>query len=176
LRIEKLFKGVCIKRLNHNHQSQTAGIIKGIRIMSMAKQAIAFGVGLIVLSLICYVLASSNVGVIVDPAKGKASSVTLFIPAIFGVLLAASGAVALKDHLRKHAMHAAAAIALLGALLAGGRGASKLSGLSEAISSGNWLAPLSVWLMTLICLAFVALCVRSFKAAAKARREAAANG
>jgi hypothetical protein len=160
----------------NNHQSQKAITAKGTCIMSMAKQAIAFGVGLIVLSLICYVLASSNVGVTVDPAKGKASSVTLFIPAIFGVLLAVCGSVALKDHLRKHAMHAAAAIALLGGVLAGGRGASKLSGLSEAISSGNWLAPLSVWLMTFICLAFVAVCVRSFMAAAKARREAAAKG
>jgi hypothetical protein len=85
-------------------------------------------------------------------------------------LLIACGAIALKDNLRKHAMHAAATIALLGGLVAGGRGVSALLKAPDPEKPANMLATISVWSMSLICLLFVALCVQSFMAAARARR------
>src|SRR5947209_20632878 len=46
---------------------------------------------------------------------GKVSP-TALIPAFFGAVLAICGLLAFKDNLRKHAMHAAAVVGLLGAL------------------------------------------------------------
>jgi hypothetical protein len=141
--------------------------------MSMPKNAILFGVILIVLSLVGYGMASAGVGAVaVDGAK-KGPSPTLFIPAGFGVILVVCGVIALKDHLRKHAMHAAAAIALIGGLVSGGRGASALLRAPDPDKPVNMLATASVWTMAVVCLLFVGLCVQSFMAAAKARRLAA---
>ena len=149
--------------------------------MSMPKNAILFGVILIVLSLVGYGLASAGVGAAavdaaaVDVAK-KGPSPTLFIPAGFGVILVVCGVIAFKDHLRKHAMHAAAAIALIGGLVSGGRGASALLRTPDPDKPVNMLATASVWTMAVVCLLFVGLCVQSFMAAAKARRQAAKEG
>lgn len=44
------------------------------------------------------------------------SSFTALIPAVFGVLFVVLGVVARNEHARKHAMHAAAALAVLGFL------------------------------------------------------------
>lgn len=143
--------------------------------MSMPKQAMVFGVLLIVLACASFGLASAGVGTPVaatDAAK-KGPSPTLFIPAIFGGLLLLCGSIALKDNLRKHAMHAAAAIALLGGLVAGGRGASALLKAPDPEKPMNVLAVISVWSMAILCLVFVGLCVQSFMAAARARRAAA---
>ncbi len=143
--------------------------------MSMPKQAMLFGVLLIVVASASYGLASAGVGtpaVAADAVK-KGPSPTLFIPAVFGGLLLLCGSIALKDHLRKHAMHAAAAIALLGGLVAGGRGVSALLKTPDPEKPTNVLAVTSVWAMAILCLVFVALCVQSFMAAARARRAAA---
>lgn len=141
--------------------------------MSMPKQAILFGFLLVVLALGGFGLASAGVGtpaVAGDVKKGP--SPTLFIPAVFGGLLISCGALAMKEPLRKHAMHAAATIALLGGLVAGGRGISTLFKTPDPEKPANMLASISVWSMSVICLVFVALCVQSFMAAARARRAA----
>jgi hypothetical protein len=96
---------------------------------------------------------------------------TALIPAYFGVVLAVLGVVvAVKPTARKHAMHAAAAIALLGALAAGGR-------LVVSLSHGGHdrLALFSLVSMTVLCVLFVILAVRSFIAARKARQAGAAG-
>ncbi len=141
----------------------------------MPKQAMLFGVLLVLLAVVSFGLASAGVGTPVSVAEGvkKGPSPTLFIPAIFGGLLMLCGAIAMKDHLRKHAMHAAAAIALIGGLVAGGRGASALLKAPDPEKPVNMLATISVWSMSILCLVFVGLCVQSFMAAARARREAA---
>lgn len=143
--------------------------------MSMPKQAMLFGVLLIVLAVISFGLASAGVGTPAVAAEGakKGPSPTLFIPAVFGGLLLVCGVIATKDHLRKHAMHAAAAIALIGGLVAGGRGASALLKTPDPDKPVNMLATISVWSMSILCLVFVGLCVQSFMAAARARRAAA---
>ena len=95
---------------------------------------------------------------------------TALIPAYFGAALAILGVVvAVKPATRKHAMHAAAAIALLGALASGGR-------LVVSLSHGGHdrLAIFSLASMTVLCVLFVILAVRSFIAARRAREAGAA--
>ena len=98
---------------------------------------------------------------------GKVSP-TALIPAVFGGLIEACGVIALAaPHFRKHAMHFAAMIGVLGVL--GGfmpvvRGLSKTG--TVDFSKPAVLVGL---LMSGLCLGFVAVCVQSFIAARKAR-------
>jgi uncharacterized membrane protein HdeD (DUF308 family) len=99
-------------------------------------------------------------------ADKDAPSMTSLIPAFFGAPLVILGVLALKEHLRKHAMHAAAAIGLIGFIAAavGLAMGYKRTGTLEsrgAIGSGG---------MALVCLVFVGLCVNSFIQARRARR------
>lgn len=99
---------------------------------------------------------------------------TALIPAFAGIVFVLLGALGFKDGLRKHVMHAAAALGLLGFLAGTGMGFPKLI---KHFSSGEPAnaapkGPLEQSLMGLICLVFVILCVRSFIAARRARRQA----
>lgn len=67
----------------------------------MASTTIAFGVVLIVLGIASYFLTG---GV----------SITALIPSFFGIALALAGLIARDERKRKHAMHGAVLIALLG--------------------------------------------------------------
>jgi peptidoglycan/LPS O-acetylase OafA/YrhL len=92
--------------------------------------------------------------------------VTALIPAGWGILLLIPGLVAqMKPGLRKHAMHAAAGLALLGLLLAGGRLAMVLAD----DKPDSTLGVSSLAGMALICGVLLVLCVRSFVAARRAR-------
>jgi hypothetical protein len=94
-------------------------------------------------------------------------SPTALIPVGFGVLLGICGLVARKEHLRKHAMHAAAAVALLG-FLPSVRG---LLGV-PALLAGQAARPGAVVLqsvMAILCLGFLVVAVRSFIQARRAR-------
>ncbi len=123
----------------------------------MARVAIVFGLLLVgvTLATIAY--------------NGGFESKTVFLPALFGVLIAGLGLVALKDSLRKHAMHAASAIGLLGGLGCLGMGIRQLTQI------GTDKAPTidrigSVWSTAALCLIFVLLCVQSFIRAKRARK------
>lgn len=107
-------------------------------------------------------------------AEADRQSVTALIPAFVGGALIVCGAVAYRPALRKHAMHAAATVGLLGFLAGFGRGLMKLG---NAISDDPLIhrAPRTALLMGLICLAFVAACVWSFISARRAQRAAAAE-
>lgn len=91
---------------------------------------------------------------------------TALIPAYVGAILAILGiVVAAKPDARKHAMHAAAAIALLGFLAAAGR-------LISVLAQGKHppaLAAFSQAGMAVLCVIFVTLAVRSFIAVRRAR-------
>ena len=109
-----------------------------------------------------------------NPETGKVSP-TALIPAFFGVALIVCGGLAFKDSLRKHVMHLAAMIGLVGVI--GG-----FAPLIRQISKSDSFDPLkpsaiSGELMILICAIFVGLCVNSFIQARKARKaqEAAGN-
>ena len=94
-------------------------------------------------------------------------SPTALIPVVFGVLLAACGLVARKEHLRRHAMHAAAAVALLGFLPS----VPGLFGIPDLLA-GEAARPAAVVLrsvMAILCLGFLVVAVRSFVAARRAR-------
>jgi FtsH-binding integral membrane protein len=102
-----------------------------------------------------------------NPETGKVS-MTALIPAFVGGLLVVLGLLALKDGLRKHAMHFAAMVGLVGAV--GGfmplvRQYSKTGSLDLTKPSA-----VSGWLMILICAVFVGLCVNSFIQARRARK------
>lgn len=90
-------------------------------------------------------------------------SATALIPAFVGVPLLLLGVVArMKESLRKHLMHAAAAIGLLGFVGSFGRlAASGFAGKPAAVASQS--------IMAALCLVFVALCVNSFVQARRAR-------
>lgn len=113
----------------------------------MPSTAIACGILLILIGLAGYIYGSID---------GKASF-TALIPAIFGVALAALGFVArAKDNLRKHLMHAAVLVALLGAI-------AIVADFARTGWKFGFSAPvISKVAMALICLAFVILSVKSF--------------
>ncbi|MCS6866274.1 MAG: hypothetical protein RMJ56_09495 [Gemmataceae bacterium] len=98
-------------------------------------------------------------------------SLTALIPAFFGVALIVCGLFAFNDKIRKHAMHLAAVIGLLGVV--GG-----FMPLIRQINKGDGFDPfkksaVAGELMILVCAVFVGLCVNSFIQARRARKAAA---
>ena len=91
-------------------------------------------------------------------------SPTALIPAVFGLLLIIAGAIARNESRRKHAMHAAAMVGLLGFL----GSASALAQLPALLGGGEIARPAAVIsrsIMAALSLLFVVLCVNSFIAA-----------
>ena len=111
-----------------------------------------FGLLLIVLGLASYVTTGRT-------------SVTALIPAFVGVVFVILALVARNPAARKHVMHAAVALALLGALGTLGR-------IIPAVRDGNTTRPavLAQIAMTVMLLVYVALGVRSFIEARRARK------
>jgi len=84
-------------------------------------------------------------------------SITALIPAFFGLILLILGyAARAKESFRKHLMHVAVIVALLGFLASAGRLLSKLSEISLSAAVVSQAA------MALVCLLFVISCIRSF--------------
>jgi len=120
----------------------------------MPNTAIWFGRILVLIGIIGYAYG----------IYGGNASVTAFIPAAFGIILMALGHIAVaKEDLRKHLMHAAVIVALLGFILPAGRLVSKLGDLTLSAAVVSQVA------MSLVCLIFVVLAVQSFIAARKER-------
>ena len=116
----------------------------------MSSTSIACGIALLFIGLAGYIYGLS---------VGKAS-ITALIPAFFGIVLLALGFVAKsKENLRKHLMHAAVIVALLGFILPAGRLISKFGELTWNAAVISQLA------MAFVCLMFVVLAIRSFAAA-----------
>ena len=125
----------------------------------MATTTILFGVLMILLGVVGYF------------ATGR-QSLTALIPVLPGAVWVVLGALASIDRLRKHVMHAAAALSLLGFL-----------GMIRAIFTlVRWqtggqaparpAATVSQSVLGLLFLVFLILCVRSFIAARRARAAA----
>jgi hypothetical protein len=104
---------------------------------------------------------------------GKVSK-TALIPAFIGGVLAICGLLAFNDKFRKHAMHLAAVVGLVGAI----GGFMPLIRQYNKTGSFDPLKPsaISGELMILICLVFVGLCVNSFIQARKARKAKETGG
>jgi hypothetical protein len=92
------------------------------------------------------------------------TSLTAMIPAFFGAIFLILAIVARNPNARKHAMHAAVALALLGAL-------GVIPRIISAIDAGNLTRPavVSQIAMALVLLIYVTLGVRSLIAALRAR-------
>ena len=124
----------------------------------MASTTIVIGTLLVLLGVIPYFVSASH-------------SPTALIPAYVGAVLVLLGFVARNDRLRKHAMHVAVIVGLLGFLAAAGR-------LIMSLARGNTPTPLSAVSligMALLTGVFVVLCVRSFIAARRQRVAASAG-
>lgn len=101
----------------------------------------------------------------------ESHSLTALIPLVFGSLLEMCGALALRPDFKKHAMHGASVLALLGML---GTVMGFVSFL-KLITGTPIARPLGAQMqaaMFVICLVFLVLCIRSFREA-RARRMAA---
>ena len=93
-----------------------------------------------------------------------AASPTALIPAGFGLILMILGHVSqVKESLRKHLMHVAVLIGLIGFIVPLTRILSKADDLKVSFPFVLQLA------MSIICLTFVILCVRSFVTARRLR-------
>jgi uncharacterized membrane protein len=119
---------------------------------AMASTTIVFGILLTLLGLVGYAMSRT--------------SMTALIPSLFGLLLLILGFLARLESIRKHAMHAAAAVALIGCVGALIPLLRTPSGVRPAIAVFSQVA------MVVLTAVFVALCVRSFIAARRARRSA----
>jgi uncharacterized membrane protein HdeD (DUF308 family) len=122
----------------------------------MAIVTLAIGGLLSVLGVLGYFMSESR-------------SLTALIPLVFGCFLEACGALALRPELKKHAMHGASVLALLGTL-------GSIPGVISFVKllAGETIArPLGAKVQTAmfaLCLTLLILCIRSFRAA-RIRRE-----
>ncbi len=95
---------------------------------------------------------------------------TALIPVGLGVVLIVLGALSYKPALRKHTMHAAALVGLLGVI---GGGIRAIPGLVTYLSGGQVKsvpALVGTSLTMLLCLVFLGLCVNSFIQARRRRQ------
>jgi fluoride ion exporter CrcB/FEX len=108
-------------------------------------------------------------------AAGDHKSFTALIPAAFGLVLGICGVIAMNPAARKHAMHIAVSVGLIGALAGFGRFFSKLSALMANDPALNTRAVYMTLAMGVICLVFMLLCINSFIQARKRQRAAVAT-
>jgi hypothetical protein len=120
-------------------------------ILSMPSTTRLFGLILIVLGIASYTMTGRT-------------SVTALIPAFFGAVFVVCALIARKEAARKHAMHAAVALGLIGAI-------ASLVRAVPAVIGGNISRPavLAQLAMAALLAVYVALGVQSFIAARKAR-------
>jgi hypothetical protein len=116
----------------------------------VAPIAIVIGVLLSILGVVIYALA-------------EVKSPTALFPTYFGVALIILGVVARNEKARKHAMHLAAVLGLIGAV----------GGVVMGILALVRERPATVWggslAMAALCGVFLFLCIKSFIAARRAR-------
>jgi hypothetical protein len=113
-------------------------------------------------------------GVIGYFATGR-QSMTALIPVIPGLIWLALGALARNDRLRKHVMHAAAALSLIGFLAMTRAIVTLVRWQIGGEAPARPAAVVSQSILGLLMLAFLILCIRSF-IAARRNRVAQAGG
>jgi hypothetical protein len=118
----------------------------------VAPIAITFGVLLSILGAVIFALAAVK-------------SPTALMPAYFGIALIILGVIARNEKARKHAMHLAALLALIGVI----------GGVVMGILALTRERPATVWGgslgMAALCGVFLALCIQSFITARRARKQ-----
>ncbi len=122
----------------------------------MPQRAIILGVILALLGVVGYIMSG-------------AASWTALIPSLFGVLFIGAGVMGRNEKLRKHAMHGAAALSLIGILGSFGG----LMKLVTMIGGGEVERPAAVIaqsVMAVLCIFFLILSIKSFVDARKQRK------
>ena len=118
----------------------------------MTRNSFIFGAAMILLALGFFLATSAK---------------TALIPAGFGIGLVICGVVGLKgEPARKHAMHVAAVLSLLGVLTIG-------RAIGAVVKHTVNLATLEIAIFSGMSLVFMILCIKSFRDARKAREVAA---
>lgn len=117
--------------------------------------AIVFGLALVALGAWGYLVS-------------EGSSPTALIPAVFGLILVISGLLARDPAKRKTWMHIAAAVGLLG-FLGGAPGLFKFGSVVTGQPVARPNAVIAQSIMSVLCIAFTWLCVRSFISARRNR-------
>jgi hypothetical protein len=123
-------------------------------IQRMASTTVALGVALIVLGLAGYFLTD-------------AASLTALIPAAFGIVIVLAGLIGREERRRKHAIHVAVVVALLG-FLGSVRGLLQIGDVFAG-TAARPAAVISQAVMAVLTLGYVILAVRSFIAARQSR-------
>lgn len=133
------------------------------------------------ITIVCGV-ALIGLGVAAKLITGTPSNTPLYATSGVGVPLVVLGLLASRERFRKHAMHVAAMVALLGfigaAVMAGPKLPTLLTGgtpmrtNADGTQSDATGAVVTTSLMGLICLVFVGLCVNSFVQARLLRKRA----
>jgi hypothetical protein len=125
----------------------------------MAKMTMGFGVALVLLGALGFVLTGS-------------AHPTALIPVYFGLALGVCGILASSENPKRRMlwMHIAVTLGLVGVLIPG---VKAITALVKAHANGTEVASRAAvheqLLMALICMVFVVLCVRSFIAARRSR-------
>jgi hypothetical protein len=127
----------------------------------VARTTIIFAAALIILGVGVFIVTGGH-------------APTALIPALFGIVLGLLGVLAntLNTQRRMLFMHIAVTIGLLGFIFPGIRAAGDLL---KLMRNQMVLRPIAMWeelAMSVLCLLFVLLSVRSFIAARRARRQA----
>ena len=122
----------------------------------MAKVTIAYAISLFVLG-----------GITLAVLGGDPASRTAYIPFVLGAIFLVLGGLGFVESLRKHVMHAAAALALLSVIMPVVRLIIGLS--SKGVTATSYI----LGTMIILTATYLALSVNSFIQAAKARRAAA---
>lgn len=120
----------------------------------MPSITIALGVVLIIVGLAGYFLTG-------------AVSLTALIPAGFGFALAILGVMARDERMRKHAIHAAVVVALLG-FLGSVRGLLQIGGVFDG-TAARPAAVVAQTIMAVLTLGYIVMAVRSFVQARRQR-------
>jgi hypothetical protein len=113
----------------------------------MPSITIALGVALIVVGLAGYFLTG-------------AVSLTALIPAAFGLVIALAGGIARDERKRKHAIHAAVVVALLG-FLGSIRGLLQIGDVFDG-TAARPAAIVAQTIMAVLALGYIVMAVRSF--------------
>src|SRR5262245_47669024 len=94
---------------------------------------------------------------------------------MFGLVFVILGMLATKEKLLKHAMHAAAALALLGFLATAALSFPKLPALLSGGEVERPNAVIAQAIMAALCAVFVGLCIKSFLDARRRRADRASS-
>ncbi|MEM6429038.1 MAG: hypothetical protein AAF708_07340 [Deinococcota bacterium] len=128
--------------------------------MRMSYVSMLTGAILVVVGVVSYVVSQS-------------SSVTALIPSFIGAVFVVLGLLALRENLTKHVMHAAAVLSLL-AILGSVDGVLPFFQLLGGATVDRPAAAVAKVIMLLTCIVFLALAVRSFIEARRARQQTSA--